>query len=133
MQTFDVRYRNIDIGFGKLNLIGIGNYVKGGTITPNGGTTFTDITGVTRNINVQTSDQWGIGGGLIWEYDFGNKSYLRLFGLAGWGATNFGSTPSFDATAALENQVNRSLVGGWLQGYPFRGRWLSDRKHQPGL
>jgi maltoporin len=111
MQTFDVRYRNIDIGFGKLNLIAIGNYVKGGTITPNGGTTFTDITGVSRDINVQTSDQWGIGGGLIWEYDFGNKSYLRLFGLAGWGATNFGSTPSFNAIAALENQVNRSLVG----------------------
>ncbi len=113
-QTFDVRYRNIDIGFGKLNLIAIGNYVKGGTVTPNGGATFTDINGVNRTINVQTSDQYGIGGGAIWQYDFGNKSYLRLFALFGWGATDFGSNgevPSFNAVAAFENQVNRSAVG----------------------
>jgi maltoporin len=111
MQTFDVRYKDIDIGFGKLSLVGIGNYIKGGTVTPNGGSTFTDINGVNHVVNVETSDQWGIGGGLIWQYDFGNKSYLRLFGLAGWGATNFGSTPSFNSIAAFENQVNRSVSG----------------------
>jgi len=111
MQTFDVRYKDIDIGFGKLSLIGIGNYIKGGTVTPNGGTTFTDINGVSHNVNVDTSDQFGLGGGAIWQYDFGNKSYLRLFALFGWGATNFGSTPSFAAISSFENQVNRAVSG----------------------
>jgi maltoporin len=111
MHTFDVRYKDVDVGFGKLNFIAIGNYIKGATITPNSGQTFTDINGVTHTANVQTTDQYGLGGGLIWQYDFGNKSYLRLFGLFGWGATNFGSTPSFPAISAFENQVNRAVSG----------------------
>jgi maltoporin len=110
--TFDVRYKDIDIGFGKLSLVAIGSYVKGGTITPNAGSTFTDIAGNTHTIDVQTSDAYGIGGGLIWQYDFGNKSYLRLFGLAGWGETTFSSSDiSINSVAAFENQVNRAEAG----------------------
>jgi hypothetical protein len=32
-QNWDVRYRDIDIGFGKLNLIAIGTYIKTGSST----------------------------------------------------------------------------------------------------
>jgi maltoporin len=111
-QTLDVRYKDIDIGFGKLSLVAIGDYVKGGTITPNSGSTFEDITGKTHTVDVQTSDAWGIGGGLIWQYDFGNKSYLRLFGLAGWGETNFNASDiAINSVAAFENQVNRAEAG----------------------
>ena len=30
-QTFDIRYKDIDIGFGKLSFVLIGNYIKGDT------------------------------------------------------------------------------------------------------
>ena len=67
-----------------------------GVVTPNGGATFTDVKGNTDTINVQTSDAYGGGGGIIWEYDYANKSYLRIFGLFGWGAVNtqVASTPT---------------------------------------
>jgi len=109
--TIDLRYKDIDIGFGKLALVLIGNYIKGATITPNAGSTFIDIRGVTDTINVSTTDQYGIGGGAIWQYDFGNKSYLRLFALFGYGATNFSSDISSPATTAFENDVNRVVKG----------------------
>jgi maltoporin len=109
--TFDVRYRDVDIGFGKLNFILIGNYIKGGTVTSNAGATFKDIGGNIDTVNVTTSDQYGIGGGLIWQYDFGNSSYLRLFGLFGTGATNFSSDISIPAAEAFENDVNRVVKG----------------------
>ena len=38
---------------------------------------------------MKTQDMYGIGGGVIWEYDFGNKSMLRISGLYGYGATDF--------------------------------------------
>ncbi len=110
-QTLDIRYKDIDIGFGKLSLIGLLNYVKGGTITPNGGSTFTDINGGVDNVQVQSSDGYGAGGGLIWQYDFGNKSYLRIFGLAGWGETTLGSDLGVNQVSAFENQVNRLVSG----------------------
>jgi maltoporin len=111
-QTFDVRYRNIDIGFGKLNLIAIGNYMKGGVVTPNGGQTFTNsITGATDTVNVSTSDAYGGGGGIIWEYDYGNKSYFRLAGLAGYGLTNFSAENLGNSIGAFEQGVNGFLIG----------------------
>jgi maltoporin len=109
--TIDVRYKDIDIGFGKLSLVGIGNYVKGAEVTPNGGATFTDINGATDVAIIRTSDAYGIGGGAIWQYDFGNKSYLRVFGLFGWGATNFSSDIGNSAETSFENSVNEKLVG----------------------
>ena len=46
-QTFDVRYKDIDIGFGKLSFVAIGNYIKGAQVTPAGGQTFTNVLGDT--------------------------------------------------------------------------------------
>jgi len=110
-QTWDVRYRDIDIGFGKLNLIAIGNYIKGGVVTPNGGQTFTNVRGVTDVVNVQSSDAYGGGGGIIWEYDYGNKSSFRLFGLFGWGVTNFSAENLGNSIAAFEQGVNGKVTG----------------------
>ena len=53
---------------------------------------------------------YGIGGGLIWEYDFGNKSMLRLSGLYGYGATDFQGNIDNQINAvnnAWQNQFNR--------------------------
>jgi len=112
-QTFDIRYRDVDIGFGKLNFILIGNYAKGGAVTGSGSgiTTFTDVKGNTDTINVSSSDAYGIGGGLIWQYDFGNKSYARIFSLWGYGLTNFGADNLGNSVGAFETSVNNSLLG----------------------
>src|ERR1700730_9968711 len=100
-QTFDVRYKDIDIGFGKLSLVLIGNYIKGDTFE----LTKSDIFGVSHTGVVKTQDQYGIGGGAIWEYDFGNKSMLRISGLWGYGATDFQGN--------ISNQINQ-IQGAWI-------------------
>jgi len=140
-QTLDLRYKDIDIGFGKLSFILIGNYVKGSTYENNfsagtsgfnssgsgnssGFTTFggTVPTGVFKGTHfgtsvdgiVQTQDTWGIGGGAIWTYDFGNKSELRISGLYGYGATDFYANITQqinNVNTAWENQFNRLLKG----------------------
>jgi maltoporin len=113
-QTIDIRYKDIDIGFGKLSFVGIGNYIKGANnITGNqGNTTFTNILGLTDTINVATTDAYGAGGGVIWQYDFGNKSYLRVFGLFGWGATNFSAENLGNSVGNFESNVNNFIVHG---------------------
>jgi maltoporin len=100
-QTFDVRYKDIDIGFGKLSFVLIGNYVKGDTYE----LTKTDITGASVTGVVKTQDMYGIGGGAIWEYDFGNKSMLRISGLYGYGATDFQGN--------IGNQINQ-VQNAWI-------------------
>ncbi len=111
-QTIDIRYKDVDIGFGKLSFVGIGNYVKGAEVTPNGGSSFTDINGNVDTAIVRSSDAYGIGGGAIWQYDFGNKSYVRVFGLFGWGATNFSSDiDNGSVTANFANDANNLLLG----------------------
>jgi len=100
-QTFDVRYKDIDIGFGKLSLILIGNYMKGNQYQ----LTKSDIFGVSQTGVVRTQDNYGIGGGAIWEYDFGNKSMLRISGLWGYGATDFQGN--------ISNQINQ-IQGAWI-------------------
>ena len=110
MQTWDARYKDIDIGFGKLALVLIGNYVQGAEVTPNGGTTFTDVHGATDTIIVRSSNAWGIGGGAVWQYDYGNKSYLRLFALFGYGATNFSAEGFGNNTGAFETDVNNFIL-----------------------
>ncbi len=110
--TFDIRYKDIDIGFGKLSLVAIGNYFKGAEVTQNGGVTFTNAFGGTDIAIARSSDAWGAGGGAIWQYDFGNKSYLRLWGLAGWGATDFNSDINGgQINNAFENNVDNILLG----------------------
>jgi maltoporin len=113
-QTIDIRYKDIDIGFGKLSLVLIGNYIKGGTVTGTGSstTTFTDVLGNKDTINVtQPTDAYGIGGGAIWQYDFGNKSYLRLFALWGMGVTNFSAENLGNSIPAFETNVNNFRLG----------------------
>jgi len=87
-QTFDIRYKDVDIGFGKLAFVLLGNYINGGQVTTaQSATTFTDVRGVKDTVIVNQEDAFGIGGGgVIWEYDFGNKSYFRLFSFWGWGS-----------------------------------------------
>jgi maltoporin len=110
-QTIDVRYKDIDIGFGKLSFVAIGNYIKGAEITPNGGQAFTDVLGGADNITVRTTDAYGIGGGVIWRYDFGNKSFLQVFGLFGAGATNFSAENLGQPINAFGTNVNNFVLG----------------------
>ena len=117
-QTVDIRYKDIDFLCGKLSLVLIGSYVKGDTYESTftafggnvGGVTFgKSVTGI-----VQTSDMYGLGGGAIWEYDFGNKSRFRLSGLYGYGATDFQGNIGNQLNAvnnAWQNQFNRFLIG----------------------
>jgi maltoporin len=100
-QIFDVRYKDIDIGFGKLSLVLIGDYIKGNQYE----LTQKDILGVSHTGVVRTQDMYGIGGGAIWTYDFGNKSEIRISGLYGYGATDFQGN--------INNQINQ-VQGAWI-------------------
>lgn len=129
-QTFDIRYKDIDVCIGKLALVLIGNYIKGDTYEHTFSTfTRNPDTGVVTTGNttgvVQTQDMYGIGGGLIWEYDFGNKSMLRISGLYGYGATDFAGNIDNQITAvnnAWQNQFNR-----FNNGLPNTVRTLNGR------
>jgi maltoporin len=123
-QTFDVRWKDIDIGFGKLTAVLIGNYIKGGTVR-GGATTFTDLLGNSRSYSFSTNeDMWGIGGGLIWQYDFANKSYLRVAGLASFGASaglggsDLGTSVS-GQEAAITGAFQQALNKDALRGNPI--------------
>ena len=133
-QTFDIRYKDIDIGFGKLSFVLIGNYVKGDTYENTGFSSFfrNPVTGVVTTSSttdgiVKTQDMYGIGGGIIWDYNFGNKSELRLSGLYGYGATDFQGNIGNQINAvnnAWSNQFNRRANGlsnnvSTLNGKPF--------------
>jgi maltoporin len=64
-------------------------YMKGGVVSRvDAG--FTSSTGTPFTGTLETGDAWGGGGGIIWEYDWSNKSYFRLFALASKGNVNFG-------------------------------------------
>jgi len=111
-QTIDIRYKDIDIGFGKLSFVLLGNYINGGQASgPTSNVTFTDVHGVKDTVIVNQSDAFGIGGGLIYEYDFGNKSYFRLFSLWGYGVTNFGAENLGNGITAFEQNVNNFVIG----------------------
>jgi maltoporin len=84
--SLDVRLKNIDVfGIGKLMLVGIANYEKGSTFT-------VDFNGNKLANPLRTDDAYGLGGGASLKFDLsaiGPRSYLELFALAGFGATNF--------------------------------------------
>src|SRR5271157_470039 len=129
-QTFDVRYKDIDVCIGKLSLVLIGNYIKGNQYQ----LTESDIFGVSHTGVVRTQDMWGIGGGLIWEYDFGNKSMLRLSGLWGYGATDFQGNISNQINQVQNdwtNQINRNLTGRSNTVTNFVGGGPWNRVSQP--
>jgi maltoporin len=103
--SLDVRLKDIEIGPGKLMLVGIANYEKGSTFT-------VDFAGNRLAHPVRTSDAYGLGGGAVYHMDLsfiGPKSYLELFALAGFGATNFstgtdlGTITGFQTTALVRN------------------------------
>jgi hypothetical protein len=45
------------------------------------------------------------------QYDFGNKSYFRLFGLFGYGVTNFSAENLGNSVGAFETNVNNFRLG----------------------
>jgi maltoporin len=117
-QTFDVRYKDVPICIGgcevgTLTFVGIGNYIKGGTVTQNGGTTFTDVLGNKDTINVTSTDAYGGGGGVIYQYGAyaGKPAFLRVYGLAGWGVTNFGEGNLGNNIGAFQSNVNNFVTG----------------------
>ena len=101
-----------------MSFILLGNYIKGdtyeSTFTTFGGTVDGDDIRDNCKGVVKTQDMYGIGGGVIWEYDFGNKSMLRISGLYGYGATDFqediGNQIS-QVNDAWTNQFNRFQTG----------------------
>ena len=139
-QTFDVRYKDIDVCIGKLSFVLIGNYMKGDTFE----LTKTDINGVSQTGVVRTQDAYGIGGGVIWDYNFGNKSELRISGLWGYGATDFQGNIGNqigEVENAWINQINRFEEGrsntvrnlnGRSPGNGMEWGWRAIRLGEPG-
>jgi maltoporin len=95
--TLDVRLKDIQIGPGKLMIVGIANYEKGNTFTVN-------FNGIPLANPVHTNDAYGLGGGAVYRLDLTNilphygahapwswqaQSYIDFYGLAGFGASNF--------------------------------------------
>jgi maltoporin len=115
-QTFDLRLRNISLGPipGNLNLILIGNYEKGGTFTQEYSPGFTDSSGVFQQQGnivdltnpLHTDSAWGIGGGAIYQVNFGpggSNNSFTAYALFGRGVTNFGSSADLGNVQGAEN------------------------------
>jgi maltoporin len=110
--SLDVRLKDIQIGPGKLMLVGIANYEKGSTFTRDfAGNILTTGNAISTH-PIRTSDAYGLGGGAVYKIDLsaiGPKSYLELFALAGFGATNFstgtdiGTLTTFEANFIVKN------------------------------
>src|SRR6266436_2449382 len=110
--SLDVRLKDIQIGPGKLMLVGIANYEKGSTFTRDfAGNILTTGNAISTH-PIRTSDAYGLGGGAVYKIDLsaiGPKSYLELFALAGFGATNFstgtdiGTLTTFEANFLVKN------------------------------
>src|SRR5258707_5867590 len=93
--TLDVRLKDIQIGPGKLMLVLIGNYEKGTTFTKDFNGNLLAAGDAVLTHPVRTNDAYGIGGGAVYQIDLGAigpKSYLEVYGLAGWGANNFSTS-----------------------------------------
>jgi maltoporin len=112
-QTFDLRLKDINLGVGKLALVLIGNFEKGGTFTqtyssgqitnsefiPEG-----DVVDLTNPLH--TDSAWGIGGGAIYTVNFGpggGNNSLTAYALFGRGVTNFGSGADLGSVQGAEN------------------------------
>jgi maltoporin len=102
--SLDVRLKDIAVGPGKLMLVGIANYEKGTTFTQG----YDGEGNVIRLANpVHTSDAWGLGGGAVYHVDLsswlGNKSYVELYALFGFGATNFSAGTDLSTVTGFES------------------------------
>src|SRR5258708_25967942 len=107
--TFDVRLKDIDVGFGKLALVLIGNFQKGATFNE-----AYDVNGNLTNLAtpVHTDSGWGIGGGAIYNVKFGpggaNNSFTA-YALFGRGATDLSASDSF-TEGTIQRAENTFLV-----------------------
>jgi maltoporin len=126
--TFDVRLKNINVGVGTLALVLIGNYEKGGTFTQgySNGQNFTQsVGGVPSTVFVPNGDlvtmtnpttglpqplhtdaAWGIGGGAIYDVQFGpggSNNDFTAYVLFGRGATNFGAGDDLGSAQQAES------------------------------
>jgi maltoporin len=102
-QTWDVRLKDINLGVGKLALVLIGNFEKGGTYSQDYNAAG-DIVPLTNNLH--TDSAWGIGGGAIYTVNFGpggGNNSLTAYALFGRGATNFGSGDNLGSAQGAEN------------------------------
>jgi maltoporin len=102
--SLDVRLKDIAVGPGKLMLVGIANYEKGTTFTQG----YDGEGNVIKLVNpVHTSDAWGLGGGAVYHVDLtswlGNKSYIELWALFGFGATNFSAGTDLGTVTGFES------------------------------
>jgi maltoporin len=112
-QTFDVRLKDINVGAGKLALVLIGNFEKGGTFTQtySGGQIMDgafvpegDTVDLTNPLH--TDSAWGIGGGAIYTVNFGpggGNNSLTAYALFGRGVTNFSSGADLGSVQGAEN------------------------------
>jgi len=118
-QTFDLRLKDIQLGPGKLALVLIGNFERGGTYTQeytNG--TLTTLAGTDEEgfapsgsivdlaNPIRVGSAWGIGGGGIYTLNFGpggaNNSFT-VYALFGRGVTNFSSSPDAGNLGGVES------------------------------
>jgi maltoporin len=120
--TLDVRLKDIDVGFGRLMLVGVANYEKGTTFTKDFNGNLLAAGDAILAHPVKTQDAYGIGGGVVYQVDLssilGNQkdgtpftwsaqSRLTLWALAGWGATNFSSSTDL---GVLTGFVNSAII-----------------------
>jgi maltoporin len=108
--TLDIRLKDIAVGPGKLMLVLIGNYEKGTTFTRDFNGNLLAAGNAVLTHPVRTDDAYGIGGGAAYKIDLsaiGPNSYLQVYALGGWGATNFSTTTD---VLVLTGFVNSALI-----------------------
>jgi maltoporin len=88
MHRLDIRWGDVDFLWGKLKLVVIGDYMKGGNFT-------IDFAGDNTGQG-HVEDAGGAGGGFVQQWDlppsWGKLSFVQLAALYGWGLCNFDPT-----------------------------------------
>ena len=99
--TLDVRLGDINFLFGKLKLVVLGSYMRGGNFT------------TTDGANGHVDNSGGVGGGIVQQWDlppqFGKLSYVQLGLLYGWGLVDFDA--GGPTLGKLNNAYNSALAG----------------------
>ena len=100
--TMDVRLGDINFLYGKLKLVLLGSYMKGGNFT---------TTRPTSPKDGHVENSGGVGGGIVQQWDLpkiGPLSYLQVGALYGWGLVDF--DPSSPNLGKLGGSYNSALV-----------------------
>ncbi|HEY5706028.1 MAG TPA: carbohydrate porin [Terrimicrobiaceae bacterium] len=99
--TLDLRLGDIDALYGKLKLVLLGSFMKGGNFT------------TTDGGDGHVEDSGGVGGGIVYQYDLppqlGKLSFLQVGLLYGWGLVDF--DPNGVPLDRLNAAYNSALVG----------------------